>query len=114
MGIVVGPTATDQSSRTDRSTDEETVARLRAWATTAVPALRDAEVIGTYSGLRPATEFRDYQISIDRDQGWVTVGGIRSTGLSACSAIGEYVADMLEEADRLEHRVLLNVTEAKS
>lgn len=94
--VVVGPTATDQPSKTDRSTDAETVDSLKAWAVQAVPALKDARVVGTYSGLRPATEFRDYQIKCHASERWVTVGGIRSTGLSACSGIGEYVVDMLE------------------
>ena len=50
--IVVGPTATDQEHRSDRSTDLETVEQLKAWAATAYPSLKNAKVVGTYSGLR--------------------------------------------------------------
>ena len=62
------------------------------------PALKKATVLGTYSGLRPATEHRDYQIR-NQGNGWLTVAGIRSTGLTASAAIAEYVAD-LHQQDR--------------
>ena len=42
--------------------------------------------------LPPASQHRDYQISADWSSKWLTVGGIRSTGLTAASGIGEYVA----------------------
>jgi len=93
--LVVGPTAVDQTSRSDRSTDLETMRDLRLWVDKVVPAARDADVVGTYSGLRPATEFRDYCIQ-SHSEGWITVGGIRSTGLSCCCAIGEHVADLVD------------------
>jgi len=113
--VIVGPTATNQQSRSDRSTDAETVKSLQEWAVKVVPALKDAQVVGTYSGLRPATEFRDYCIEAHKDERWVTVGGIRSTGLTACSAIGEHVVDLVEEMDgaKLEERPLLGVSAAK-
>ncbi len=51
-----------------------------------VPVLRGVQLAGSYAGLRPATEFRDYQINLDSALPWVTVAGIRSTGVTA--AIG--------------------------
>lgn len=93
--VVVGPTAVDQVSRHDRSTDMDTIAALRAFGERAMPSLRNAQVVGTYSGLRPSTEHRDYQIASDRARRWITVGGIRSTGLTASSGIGEHVALLL-------------------
>lgn len=92
---VVGPTAVDQQSRTDRSTDAETVAALKSWGEKVAPALIGARVLGTYSGLRPATEHRDYQITTSSTAPWITVGGIRSTGLTASSGIAEHVAEQL-------------------
>jgi len=62
-----------------------------------LPALKDAQVLGTYSGLRPATEHRDYQITSSKKDMWITVGGIRSTGLTASSGIGDYVGELWEE-----------------
>ena len=72
-----------------------TIQQLREWGEKVCPSLKGAEILGTYSGLRPATEHRDYQI-IDQGHRWITVAGIRSTGLTASPAIAEYVADMHE------------------
>ncbi|GBG33495.1 NADFAD-dependent dehydrogenase, putative [Hondaea fermentalgiana] len=93
--IIVGPTAVEQASKTDRATDIETVQRLEAWGRKILPGLRNAKVIGTYAGLRPATEHRDFQVSVSRP-GWVTVGGIRSTGLTASPGLGEYIANLVD------------------
>jgi L-2-hydroxyglutarate oxidase LhgO len=61
--VVIGPTAEPQASRADRTTSEEAVRALLAHGERCVPALRGATLLGSYSGLRPATEHRDYQIS---------------------------------------------------
>jgi glycerol-3-phosphate dehydrogenase len=50
-------------------------------------------VSATFAGLRPATEHRDYALDVDRGQRWITVAGIRSTGLSAALGLGEWAAD---------------------
>ncbi|KAJ1414906.1 FAD dependent oxidoreductase-domain-containing protein [Ochromonadaceae sp. CCMP2298] len=92
--IVVGPTAEDQSSRSDRSTDMHTVGRLRQCGERVLPALRGARLLGSYSGLRPATQHRDYQLSSHPSRQIVTVGGIRSTGLTASAAIAEHVVSL--------------------
>lgn len=56
--VVVGPTATDQGCKVDRSTDEETLRELVGHGLRVMPGLKHWEVIGTYAGLRPATEHR--------------------------------------------------------
>ena len=65
------------------------------------PALERATQIGSYAGLRPAgrdararRELRDPDVS-GRCPRLVHVAAIRSTGLSACLGIGEYVVDLL-------------------
>jgi glycerol-3-phosphate dehydrogenase len=90
--VVVGPTAEDQDSKSDRSVDTQTIDRLYQHAMALYPPLRTARIVGTYSGLRPATEHRDYQIRAVPDKDWISVAGIRSTGLTASPAIAEYVA----------------------
>ena len=41
---------------------------------------------------------RDYQINADLSKGWVSVSGIRSTGLTAATGIADYVVnDLLGE-----------------
>ncbi len=89
--LAVGPTAEDQESRTDASVDTETLEMLIAAGVAMVPALESMPVTATYSGLRPASEFKDYQISADAGNNWITVGGIRSTGLSGALGIAQHV-----------------------
>ena len=96
--IVVGPTAEEQEDRDDTSNDAQTIATLKKYGESILPALKSCRVVGTYSGIRPATEHRDYQIHHTKEQQWVTVGGIRSTGLTCASGISEYVADLYEGA----------------
>ena len=62
-----------------------------------LPELLDEEVTATYAGLRAATEHSDYQIALYADQKYICVGGIRSTGISGCLGIAEYVAELLKE-----------------
>ena len=95
--VIVGPTAVDVSSKCDRSTDQDTIEMLRKYAEKVIPSLKYAEIVGTYSCLRPATQYRDYQIYQIPKQNWITVGGIRSTGLTACSGIGEYVGNLYQK-----------------
>ncbi len=56
-------------------------ARRRA-AARLVPALAGMPVTAAYAGLRPASEHKDYQIRAHAERRWITVGGIRSTGLT--------------------------------
>ena len=94
--LMVGPTAEEQESRTDTSTEADTLADLHAKGVEMLPALANCEVTAAYAGLRPATEFKDYQIQNHAAQNYISVGGIRSTGLSAALGIATHVADLLE------------------
>lgn len=93
--IVVGPTAEDQLDRNNAEINEAVIESLVTHAHTILPSLKEHSVIGTYAGLRPATEFKDYCIDCHPGEGWITVGGIRSTGLSACLGIAKHVASYL-------------------
>ena len=99
---MVGPTAEYVESRSNRETDEKILNELAETARQRFTGifsnkfeihfiqflvLRGKKIIGSYSGIRPATEFSDYQIFFDENKNFITVGGIRSTGLSA-SRIG--------------------------
>ena len=57
-------------------------------------------VTAVYAGLRPATQFKDYQIAALPDRNWITVGGIRSTGLTGSLGIAQHVARTLRAAFR--------------
>lgn len=95
--VLVGPTAEEQPSRDDASTERATLQTLRDKGIELIPALSGCEVTATYAGLRPATEFSDYQIDNDASQNYTSVGGIRSTGLSAALGIASHVAGLIEQ-----------------
>lgn len=94
--LVVGPTAEDQESRTDASTDGAVLKSLIAEGVAKIPGLADMPVTAVYAGLRPASEFKDYCITPTSDKNWITVGGIRSTGLSAALGIARHVYGLYE------------------
>ncbi|KAG9403331.1 hypothetical protein AC1031_005976 [Aphanomyces cochlioides] len=96
--VLVGPTAEDQEARDNAANTPEVLSMLRQTAVKIVPALSTRPIVGSYAGLRPATEHRDYQIDFDQARHWVTVGGIRSTGATASLAIGEYVGSLVASA----------------
>jgi glycerol-3-phosphate dehydrogenase len=89
--LAVGPTAEDQQSRTDSSTDETALRGLIAAGVEKLPALETMPVTAVYAGLRPASEFKDYQIAAHPERNWISVGAIRSTGLSGALGIARHV-----------------------
>lgn len=89
--IVVGPTALDQTSRDDTTIHGEVRETLRSHAHRILPQSSEEQFIGEYVGIRPGTSRRDYQISSYPTTNWITVGGIRSTGLTASMGIGRFV-----------------------
>ncbi|MEI6109128.1 MAG: NAD(P)/FAD-dependent oxidoreductase [Actinomycetes bacterium] len=93
--VILGPTAEDQTDKTDTSTTQAGFESLLAKGQAMLPGLVTNEVTATYAGLRAATEHSDYQITFHLDQKYICVGGIRSTGLTSALAIAEYVAEQL-------------------
>ena len=89
--VIVGPTAEDQESRSDASTDETSLKALIASGAEKFPELATMPITAFYAGLRPASEYKDYQIKVDDERNWITVGGIRSTGLSGALGIARHV-----------------------
>jgi len=64
-----------------------------------LPALAGHEVTAVYAGLRPATEEKHYRIRADLAPGYICVGGIRSTGLSAALGIAAHVVRLAGRSD---------------
>jgi len=93
--LLVGPTAEDQDSRVDASVDRATLQRLRAKGIEMLPALAEVPVTAAYAGLRPASEHKDYQVKAHAGRRYVSVGGIRSTGLSSALGLARAVYDLL-------------------
>jgi len=95
--VLLGPTAEDLPEKTDTNTSADGLHSLLEKGEKILSDLLKEEVTATYAGLRAATEHSDYQIALHADQQYICVGGIRSTGISACLGIAEYVADLLRE-----------------
>ena len=96
--VLLGPTAEDLPDKTATNTSANGLQSLLEKGRKILPTLLEEEVTATYAGLRAATEHSDFQIALHVDQSYICVGGIRSTGISACLGIAEYVADLLKEA----------------
>jgi len=92
--VIVGPTAEDQDDRADAGVDAAQLAALIEKGRRILPALTGETVTATYAGLRPATQFKDYQIDALPDRSWIAVGGIRSTGLTGALGIAQHVAGL--------------------
>jgi glycerol-3-phosphate dehydrogenase len=96
--IVVGPTALDQESRTDRSIDPAVADQLAQHAKRILPNLDVRMHVGDYAGIRPGTDQRDYIIQVDSAKRWIVCASIRSTGLTASLGIGRHVVRQLSHS----------------
>ena len=94
--LLVGPTAEEQESRDDASVDADTLKSLYAKGVEIIPELANHSVTATYAGIRPGSEFKDYCIQPFAQQNYISVGGIRSTGLSSALGIASHVFELYQ------------------
>ncbi|GAA0967767.1 NAD(P)/FAD-dependent oxidoreductase [Acrocarpospora macrocephala] len=110
--VLVGPTATDETDKTDKTTDEETLDWIWRRAGNLIPALSRDHVIKVFAGLRPAAD-RTYRIEVSAQvPNLVHATGIRSTGVQSSPAVADLVCSLLESigvplTPRLDSRVRL-------
>jgi glycerol-3-phosphate dehydrogenase len=95
--LLLGPTAEDLDDKLATGSTAEGLSLLREKGARILPALLDEEITAVYAGLRAATEQDDYRITAHPEQAYVTVGGIRSTGLTASLAIAAHVTALLAD-----------------
>jgi len=95
--LLVGPTAEEQQSRDEASVDHENLQMLFNKGLEIIPELANHTVTATYAGIRPASEYKDYQIKSFDQQSYISVGGIRSTGLSAALGIARHVYGLYQK-----------------
>jgi glycerol-3-phosphate dehydrogenase len=95
--LLVGPTAEEQDSRTDAAVDADQLRMLIRRGREILPGLEAHAITATYAGIRPATEHKDYQIRCYPERRYISVSGIRSTGLSAALGIARRVYDRYAE-----------------
>src|SRR5258708_11365427 len=99
--IMLGPTAENLTDKLATETTADGIATLLDKGKRILAELLHEEVTATYAGLRASTEHDDYQIYLHKEERYLCLGGIRSTGLSASMAIAEYAVELLAQA-RLE------------
>ena len=92
--IMLGPTAQNLDDKSASGSSEDGLKFLREKGSKIAPELLDEEITAIYAGLRASTEHSDFQIRAHENR-YITVGGIRSTGLTASMAIAEHVKELL-------------------
>jgi glycerol-3-phosphate dehydrogenase len=102
--ICAGPTAEDQENKHDWQPHQDQLPLLQQKATEMLPALKQSQPITAWAGLRTVGHPHNYFIEFSKQiPNLLHVAGIRSTGLSACLGISEYVVGILT-ARGLENR----------
>ncbi|MBP1806931.1 NAD(P)/FAD-dependent oxidoreductase [Rubellimicrobium aerolatum] len=95
--VLVGPTAEEQEDRTRATVETETLEMLKEHGSRLIPALRHVPVTAIYAGLRPATEKKHYRVVSRPEKRAITLGGVRSTGLSAALGLGQHALKLYSE-----------------
>ena len=85
--LIVGPNA-EPSGREDVSTQADALAFVREKAVKSVPGVNFRENIRNFAGVRANTDQSDFIIG-ETAPGFITLGGIKSPGLSSAPAIAE-------------------------
>ncbi len=102
---IVGPTAIDIPDPENTATTAQGLAQAGEKASYMVKNLPLRQVITSFAGLRAHHPDDDFIIEEVKDApGFIDVAGIESPGLSASPAIGEYVAEMVQELLKLEKK----------
>ena len=96
--LLIGPTAADQTDRTDTATTREGLDWAVSAASLSVANLPMRDVITSFSGLRAhITAGADDFIIGESAEGFFEAAGIESPGLTSAPAIGEFLADAVAE-----------------
>ncbi|WP_454701250.1 FAD-dependent oxidoreductase [Agrobacterium burrii] len=88
--VLIGPTAEEQDDRERATVETATLEALLKRGAEIVPALASISVTAVYAGLRPASDKKHYRISARPDRRAITLGGVRSTGLSAALGLAQH------------------------
>ena len=93
---LVGPTAIDNDSKDEAPLTAEGLAQVLEGASRNVSGLPVKQVITGFSGLRAHEDGGDFILEEVSDcPGFFDCAGIESPGLSACPAVGEYMAELV-------------------
>jgi glycerol-3-phosphate dehydrogenase len=88
--VLIGPTAEEQDDRRRVSVETDAIKALLKRGVEVIPALAGIPITAVYAGLRPATENKAYRVFVQANQRAITLGGIRSTGLSSALGLAQH------------------------
>lgn len=90
--MLIGPTAEDLTDKRDTATTIEGLNNIMEEVRSLIPGVRFDDSIAQFSGLRPNRVPEGYHIDRYGDlPGFLSLSGIRSTGLTASAALAKYV-----------------------
>lgn len=94
--MLVGPTAEDQDSKVDKSTNTEGLDSIAKDVRNLIPNVNLRDTITQYSGLRPNRNPEGLNFNMYDDlEGYINLSGVRSTGLTLSVAMGKYVVQQM-------------------
>lgn len=88
--ILIGPTAEEQDDRIRATVEHDTLEALLEHGRKLIPDLSHIPITAVYAGLRPATEKKEYRVIHRAEHNAITLGGIRSTGLSSALGLAQH------------------------
>ncbi|RAM63169.1 FAD-dependent oxidoreductase [Herbaspirillum rubrisubalbicans] len=98
--VIIGPSAEEQDDRVRATVDHDMLAALVRKGAEIVPALEAIPVTALYAGLRPATEQKAYRVFSRPEKRAITLGGIRSTGLSSALGLAQHALELHDAFER--------------
>lgn len=103
--LIVGPTAIDVKDKEGTNTTKEGMDQVIQKAGMNVKNLPMRQVITSFAGLRAHEDHHEFIIKeLEDAKGFIDCAGIESPGLTSAPAIGEMVADILQEKMGLEKK----------
>ena len=94
--MLVGPTAEDQPSKTEKTITPEGLASIAADVRNLIPNVQLRDTITQYCGLRPNRVPEGLRFDTWDDlYGYINLSGVRSTGLTLSVAMGKYVVQQM-------------------
>lgn len=94
--LIVGPTNEFVQDKEDVSTTREKLEFIKKLSQKSVPSISFRDNIRNFAGVRANSDHKDFYIKESKNiKGFINVSCIKSPGLSAAPAIGEYVCDMI-------------------
>lgn len=103
--IIIGPNAEDVKDPLSVETTSAGLSDVWTSALKSVPSLDRSLIITTFSGMRAEPSTGDFIVQdYDEAPGFIDVAGIKSPGLTAAPAIGEYVVELVRKYIDLKMR----------